>query len=978
MNLKKIEAYGFKSFSDKLEMEFEHEVTGVVGPNGCGKSNVVDAIRWVLGEQSAKALRGKSMQDLIFNGTEKRKSMSYCEVSMFLDNKSRLFPIDMDDISVSRKLYRSNESEYYLNKNLVRLKDITDLLQDAGLGREGYSIIGQGRMDAILNAKPDERRAIFEEALGISKFRSRKVDTERKLAKTRDNMARLYDIISELERQLNPLKKQAADATKYLALQKDLRYHEINTYIYSYDNASDRKNAVKEVISDVEGKLATATESYNEAFEKYEKLFGQMTDIDSLISGLRNQQLQLSIKLERQTGEARLLNEKVNNLRNNNSASEEAIAQLRDAIEQNKRKSEDTSITLQSQRLELEVLSRTATSLNDKFYDCSNKLVGYNEQLERAQKQVMSILDQLSTQKSQLASLTSERGSCNNRINNIDRDVNEIDSRIKAMASEQGKDIVALLESNIDKITAEKMANDVDKYLSNINGILSRVYLDEQLKSKVSSMIGDLSEKSKKQLRAESSFEQENWQQNLILLSALSERFSKYGAIYDNQMVNKNKLLAERESLETKLKAIEGNIKVLNETIDYLNEKRESASDQVYEYQQSYNEVKGEKEAVQEEITTNKLKIAGLNSNISSNDAIINSCKQGIVRINGDIATRAHQIEQNKLIIEQLYEQIAKCGGNSEDTELLNAINERLSNAGTLKGDLQKQFTEADRDRQFYSAEVAQLTERKTKEEYNLMRIDDDINALQERILTEYEVTYSSAMREKDENYDFEQGKDAIVKLRTSIARLGYININAVADYEETQKRYDDINGQMDDMKKAEADLTNILKELTREIVIRFNDGFEIINLNFGQVFKELFAGGHARLTIDKDEEKSELEYGIEIEAQPPGKKLQNISLLSGGERTLTAAAVLFAILKLRPMPFCVLDEIEAALDDANAERIANYIKKFSCDTQFIVITHKKPTMEACDVLYGVTMEEKGVSKVVSVQLTDAVESAAS
>lgn len=976
MNLKKIEVYGFKSFSDKLSMEFDYPVTGVVGPNGCGKSNVVDAIRWVLGEQSSKALRGKNMQDLIFSGTEQRKSMSYCEVALFIDNKNRVFPVDMEEVVISRKLYRSNESEYYVNKKPVRLKDVSDLLRDAGLGREGYSIVGQGRMDAILNARPEDRRAIFEEALGISKFRVRKTETERKLEKTRENMSQLYIVLSELERQLNPLKKQAADAEKYLAYSGQLKYHEINSYIYSYDSASEKKEQVKEVIGGLKTRAAAVNEKYSVAREKYDNLFLEINNIDALTADYRKQQLKLSVEIERQAGEKKVLHERVRYLENANEDYQKQIESAESLIERMKKNIEEATAAQQAKRSEHETVAQELTQFNENIIGLSDTLIAFQDKVDRAQKQAMAVLGELGNQKSLASALTSEKNTHSARLARICRDIDEVNDKIRRLSEEQSREIDELIEGNYAKISAEKLAGDVEGYLSAIKALLPRVVLSDETQAKVTGLLTEVGQKAITELRQSKSFEHQNWQQNLILMSALKERFGKYAALHDAQRQQMGKLTAEKTQLEKRLGEIETSLCAISAKIDELNQKKEDAAQYTSEYQKQYNEVKTQKDKAQDEITAAKLKLANLMSNILSGDSQLNGYRQTINRTGGEISQKTEQIRRNKINIEQLNGQIAASGQNAADAELLEKITQKLSETDKLKSDLQAEFSDADRERLYHSGELQRLNEALNKEEYNLLRIDDDLTALQKKIFDDYGHTYSSAMELKDPAYDTAKSEAEIGRLRAHISRLGYVNPNAVEEYGQTKARYDEIISQLDDLKKAEADLLTVLKDVTREIIVRFNDGFEIISHNFGIVFKELFAGGHARMSIDREEGKDELDFGVEIEAQPPGKRLQNISLLSGGERTLTAAAILFAILKLRPMPFCVLDEIEAALDDANAQRIAGYLKKFSAETQFIVITHKKPTMEACDVLYGVTMEEKGVSKMVSVQLTEAVKEA--
>lgn len=976
MNLKKIEVYGFKSFSDKLSMRFDFPVTGVVGPNGCGKSNVVDVVRWVLGEQSAKALRGKTMQDLIFSGTEQRKSMSYCEAALFLDNKERIFSIDMDEVVISRKLYRNNESEYYINKNLARLKDVTDLLRDAGLGREGYAIVGQGRMDSVLNARPEDRRAIFEEALGISRFRARKVETERKIEKTRENMSSLYIILTELEKRVGPLKKQAADAVKYLQLAEQLKYHEINTYIYTYDNASERKEKLKQAIAELEENIERISGKYTEARAKYQELYAQMNNADAVMKAYRDKQLELSVEIERKAGESKLLRERARYLENANAEYQKQIADAESLTARMKKNIEETNTLQEAKRGEHESIAKSLAEMTENAVGFSDRLIALQDRVEQAQKQVVDILNKLSAQKSLSSALISEKNTLSARLERVNRDIEEVNGKIRRLSDEQSRDIDGLIEGNYAAVSADKLAADVEGYAAAIKNLLPRVVLSDETQSKVLGLLDTVGRRALTELRQAKNFEHQNWQQNLILMSALKERFGKYAALHDAERHTMSRLVAEKAQLENRLGEIEFSLQDIAGKIEELNEKREEAGKYSAENQKQYNEIKTQKDKAQEEITSTKLKMANLMSNITAGENLLNGYRQTVNRASSEITQKTAQIGRNKETLEALIAQIESAGDEKPDSGLLEEIKRKLSETDKIKSGLQEAYAEADREMQGHSAELAKHNEWKTREEFNLLRIDDDLAALQQKILDDYGHTYSSAMQLKDDNYDAEKTKEEVSRIRAQIGKFGFINPNAVAEYDETLSRYNDINAQIDDLKKAEADLLNALKEVTREIIVRFNDGFEIISHNFGLVFKELFAGGHARMTIDREEGRDELDYGVEIEAQPPGKRLQNISLLSGGERTLTAAAILFAILKLRPMPFCVLDEIEAALDDANAQRIAQYLKKFSGETQFLVVTHKKPTMEACDVLYGVTMEEKGVSKIVSVQLTDAIKDA--
>lgn len=1187
MNLKKIEVYGFKSFADKLEMKFDKPITAIVGPNGCGKSNVSDAIRWVLGEQSARILRGKSMQDLIFSGTERRKSMSYCEASLVFDNTNRIFPLEMDEVVISRKLYRSGESEYLLNRQSSRLKDIADLLRDAGLGREGYSIVGQGRMDAILNAKPDDRRAIFEEALGISKFRVRKVETERKLEKNKDNMSRLFDIMTELERQLGPLKKNSENAKKYLQLAEELKYHEINAYIYGYDNASVNKNKIYEKIKGIEEELNLAELKLNEANADYERLLEELSSLDMEKEQLSRRELEISVQLERQSGDNKLLAERANHFRNSCSEIEYALDANETKAQRLREEIADTERELKEKKKAHDALTGQLAELNRQYALVTEKINTNQNFVQSGQDKLVGFLGGLADVKSEAASLSAEKLTALARLeeialtekklteklasagdaekeysrqyellcekrNGLDTDIDEaaacvkdfdtklfelnkrigklnedktvmqarknmldsltenfegyinsvkrllkdaqhnaaLSSKIEGVVAnlikvpsnletaveaalgsalqnvvtqneENAKFLIKYLKDNrygritflpITSVKRRRLDNDAilgekgclgvadtlvgfDKKYSNvISGLLGSTVIVENIDTAVSlarkygythrlvTLDGDMivpsgsisggskraesvnllgNERELKELESKISQVTQEKNQNEALkkelsdkrdaladaladlrqqktetaveIAKLEEKLSKSGSFTLSEREQLHELNEERDRLKARIAEIVEKSALLEQSIKQLSDTKEDMAENVNKSQTEYRQLKEKYDALHEEITSTKLKVNSVATNMQQDGKTINTDRLALEEIASDNTEKRKLLETYKLNISDIEKQLRESADNSVDIGELEEIRSQLKGIDGRKADVNRSFGKADEMRKFFTEQVHKLDSNKQQEEFNIALIDSDLEQLQKRIEEAYDVTYSGALRYKDENYDLESSKENITSLRNKIARLGPVSVNSIEDCLETQGRYDEIAAQMEDLKTAENDLNQILQELTHEMVVRFNDGFEIINRNFGLVFKELFAGGHARLTIEQDENKSSLDYGIEIEAQPPGKKLQNISLLSGGERNLTAAAILFAILKLRPMPFCVLDEIEAPLDDANAERIASYLRKFSLETQFLVITHKKPTMESADVLYGVTMEEKGVSKMVSVELTEAI-----
>ncbi len=1188
--LKKIEVYGFKSFADKLELKFDQPITGIVGPNGCGKSNVSDSIRWVLGEQSTKNLRGKSMQDLIFNGTDTRKSMSYCEVSLFIDNTTRIFPIQMDEIIISRKLYRNNESEYLLNRNTVRLKDILDLLRSVGLGKEGYSIVGQGRMDAILNARPEDRRAIFEEALGISRFRIKKVETERKLEKTRINMDSLNILSKELERQIEPLRKQSVTAKKYLELYEQLRYNEINAYIYGYDNASQDKENAKKKVQGLKEEYALKETQYAEINELYDELFHKLNGIDSSMAALRDRQVTLAVDLQKQVGDKNLVRERIKNCerdilsneRQSASFTEEKI-RLENSVTENtallgKRREEHTS-------LENEILR-----LNDKYSEICARTEKISGETENARRKLEETLRSLSDLNGKRAAFQAETETLNNRLGEIAEKEKEISQRLTELEGEEGNlleryEQAKKLRDELQKRAAEHkkevkqleyaqfeaakklqerqqayagekggidllrdFADNYKGYQSSVQNLMQDAQRNRELSSRICGTVANL-------LRVETRYQTAveaalgNRLQNIVTeneedtkyvinylhenvygratflpVSSMKPHFverpevlkekgilgiardlvsfdAHYKSVFDSLLggiiiadtfdnavaisrkykyvhrivtlsgdkisndgsfeggskrVSNGNLLSYETQLEERMKKLAE----LKSALDTAESEKHSADARLQETRSEFNRITEQlndvnisiatdrekietsntlnnsdkknilglssekeriarrleeiavadaqcdkklkeltsseklleekinrfrdalqaesaaKDSMQELLSGKRYRLAVLKSNIDASEKEINAANTEIVSLERKIESASAYCEQVRKAIDGLYEVLNKSAEDSQAQSEMAEVLEQIKSVDTLKAELNAEFQRTGEERMRLSNELENLRGVTDKEEYILNKIDDDLQELQQRVAEAYGITYSAAMQFKDENFDKEGAKNRISELKAAVQKLGYVNVNAINELTEIEERYGGIGSQLEDLRKAQEDLDSILKELTGEIETRFEEGMSQINENFKTVFRELFNGGNARLYIDKDETKAPLDQGVEIEAQPPGKRLQNISLLSGGERTMTAAAILFSILKFQPMPFCVLDEIEAALDDANAERIAKYLRKFSASTQFIVITHKKPTMENADVLYGVTMEEKGVSKIVSVKLTEAIRQA--
>lgn len=1199
MNFKRIEIVGFKSFADKTVIDFDGGITAIVGPNGCGKSNVADSIRWVLGEQSSKLLRGSNMQDVIFAGTENRKSLSYAEVTMVLDNSDRTLNIDYNEVALTRKLYRSGESEYLINNTPCRLKDIIDVLHDSGMGRDGYSIIGQGKVDEIVNSKPENRRVIFEEAAGIAKFKAKKIEASRKLERTRENLNRLRDILSEIERQLTPLKHQAENAKKYLILKETLKKAEINNYIYQYDNASANKEEIEIRIKGIEEEMDLRNHDLEVVVKNYNESFDKMNNIDKDINALYQKMIDLKVNLEKSSTEIQVFNEKLNAI---NQDKERISIELRNYNENltNYKTNLENKLFRKQQNIErIEKLNNESEVVRSKYLSIVDELTKSEDLSEQNQKDMFNALDKLSDYKAERSKLATEKELLNEKLNtlninvdtqkqkvldlakqinvsqicieNLNKEKNSVKEKVSFNLSKYNENIlksrnleeqllvlhnsIATLESrkkllidlekdyegfnntvkNILKQSEtnialkqkfvgvvanliqvpekyetaiemalgnayqnivtenENNANDIinflkqnnlgratflpitslkarridDKYLSKLNingcfGIASKlIKFDEKVRNIFESLLGatvivndmplaislakecnfsfkivtldgdiinpagSISGGSKKNSVSNllgRAREIEEIDKNLTKLSVDLQQSSKLKDIltnsneeYQNSIKDLNNslhnfeldiateneklttLISKQNDENTSLNNYKAEINTTNTTLIELDSKlieldaiiksvdtnRTNTTNSINQTQMQFSNLKQERDNYNEKITQIKVEIAQISSeNLSL-------CEEED-RINNEIENVTLKIQESEDNLNKLLKQeesvnlkIESSKNNENYKKIEKQIEEvknKLSGLDEYKANLQLKIKELEEDRVNFTTMLTKLQNKKANEELNYAKIDTELENMQERVWDEYELTYSSALEYKIENYDLTNGMIEANKTKREIDKLGYVNVNAIEESVALDERYTTLTEQVEDLTKAEEDTSKVIRELNSEMVNRFTTEFEKINNNFKRVFKELFGGGRAELILVKPEpdENSEgskvcdiLEAGVDIVAEPPGKSLKHLTLLSGGEKALTAIAILFAILKLKPMPFCLLDEIEAALDDANVGRFAKYLKRFSDETQFIVITHRKPTMELADRLYGVTMQEKGVSKIVSVKLSE-------
>ncbi len=1190
MNFEKVEIYGFKSFADKAEIKFGDGITGIVGPNGCGKSNVADAIRWVLGEQSAKSLRGSSMQDVIFSGTQGRKSLSYCEVSLYFDNSSRMFSIDYNEVIITRKLFRSGESEYYINKQPARLRDIVELLHECGIGKEGYTIIGQGKVEEIMSAKPEDRRMIFEEATGIAKFKTRKNESERKLERTHDNLIRYVDILTEIENQLAPLEKQAEKAKLFNELSAELKHHELNTYIAKVDGVESAKGKINVRIQGLDEESALRSSELTTAQKEYDKIFLDISDADTRLRKLNDELLEKRVGMERAVGEKQLYEQKISYLNsqierakgeiaNNEKLIEDCKAQFSSDIEQiADAKEKLRSLSEQAEKLSKRLLSVTEKiALGEELADANRrKIIQSIESLSNIKLNTgtMSIeknnlivkLDEL-TQKLDKLSVKrdgqfNDKESADNAINELDRAVYDLKNQIEDKENEvrdcneqvaKTDNAIYSLNSVITTLVAKdnfykSLKDNYDGYAPAVKNLLTKSRNNAELKKRIKGVVAELIKSDKKyDLALETALaaaaqnvvtantEDARFlieylkanklgritflpitsvkprEQSIQITSALNEKGAmgvanelvSYDAQFENVISNllgntlivdtlenatriankyhfafkmvtldgdvfttqgamtggsrrndtvgllssdrkiednavelskkreemdkikaqkvefeqrrdksldelsllndmyngkRQQLVVEREKQAMAERAlievgreIEATTDLIEDVkeriakidLDYqtvssgskkAEEESKSAKMSADKHQQEYDALRRERDTLAEQSTSNQVEITQLRAQIESLSSNSERLKNMITEAENSNVKLNESNENAAQIIEELRRDEEKVVLSKEEQEYVNSIREKIESIEEYKADLRARLNENDERKQALQTALTELSDKKHLEEIALAKIDSDLEYLGQSIWEDYQETYETAQKVRENGYDATHGEAEIGRLRRKRSSLGAINATAIDDFKALKERYEEMTTQKEDLEKAEADLKEAISKIKGEMLEQFDKGFATINENFQRIFRELFGGGRAMLQMDYTGVEDRLEAGVEIVAEPPGKKLQKLSLLSGGEKALTAIAILFSILRLRPMPFCVLDEIEAALDEANVDRFARYLKKFSQETQFIVITHRKPTMELADALFGVTMQEKGVSKMVSVKLADVAE----
>ncbi|MBS4193954.1 chromosome segregation protein SMC [Lederbergia citri] len=1179
MYLKQLDIIGFKSFAEKVTIEFVPGVTAVVGPNGSGKSNITDAIRWVLGEQSAKSLRGGKMEDIIFAGSDSRKPLNFAEVALTLNNEDEALPIDYNEVCVARRVFRSGDSEYLLNGQNCRLKDIIDLFMDSGLGKEAFSIISQGKVEEILNSKPEDRRTIFEEAAGVLKYKTRKKKAEVKLQETSDNLNRVNDILHELESQIEPLKIQASIAKDYLEKKKELENHEVALTVHEIGVLHENWEASKQELNKLIGQEAELSNNIQANETKLESERSKLSKYDETIANLQSELLTSTKDLEKLEGRREVLKERKRNASQNTeqlkkniddailkvnqitekrnttkaevSLKETEVQNLQKDLEEKRKQLnqldgtiEDTIESLKSDYIE--VLNEQASAKNEMQYleqqlnqqiARSNRLDGENEkfieershiasQLSNKMEEVQLLeteiakqLDQFNEAKKNIESLKEHLDKQTSMLNQANQFIQKAQSRKEALEEmeddytgffqgvkevlrakdntlqgiegaileliqvpkEYAKAIEIALGGSMQNIVVktEKDAREAIQFLKRkqfgratflplntikeksiqpsqeaivaahpsfigiasnlvkfqsdhapaINSLLGNIIISRDLaganqmakllhhryrivsldgdvvnpggsmtggasKQSTSSLLGRKSEledlKHKlEEMKEKTAVLQESWdkarksltdEENLLesirskgeeLRIKQREAESALVQIEINKKNVDDRLAVydlETSELKTEKNKINERINALSEIISTCEDKIQSLNDRIERLTAQRNNERLSKDSLAKEITDLSSLLAVAREQLSSSRNAFHSLNQELTEL---------ETQKNALVDDLQWLENEMTGHHSTEDELVEetektkiekeATEQKLSEQREERLQLQISIEQSDAELKELKRIYSGINVMLKNEEVKSNRLDVELDNLLNKLREEYELSYEGAKEKYSLSLPVEETRTKVKLIKIEISELGTVNMGAIEEYDRVYERYHFLQEQQSDLTNAKDQLFQVMDEMDSEMEKRFSMTFFDIQSEFEGVFKALFGGGRAELTLTNPDDM--LNTGVDIVAQPPGKKLQNLSLLSGGERSLTAIALLFSILKIRPVPFCILDEVEAALDEANVQRFSHYLNEFSKETQFIVITHRQGTMQGADVLYGVTMQESGVSKIVSVKL---------
>ena len=979
MYLKEIVATGFKSFADKIDIKLDDKTTCIVGPNGSGKSNVVDAVRWVLGEQSVKSLRGEgSMSEVIFSGSKSRNPLNVASVELIFDNSDHFLTVPYTEISIKRRVYRSGENEYYLNNEKCRLKDISNLLMDSGMGKESFNIISQGEVDRILSNSAADRRVIIEEAAGILKYKKRKEEALRKLDRTHSNIDRVNDIISELEVQVEPLKNQSEKAKEYLENKKGLDKYEVALLAYDIENFNSILEQEKEKKEKIDKEIVTISNETSKNDVAFLEENNRLEKLELERTTLNRELLQVTQEVERINGEKNLLKERSKTTKEENELKEE----IRTLLE--KKSKLEGSISLIEEDINQIVISSKQKE---------------DEQVELDKK--------VQTEKQRKVMLT-------NDYSKHDQDIISIKHKIENLKREieQGADMPNSVRSILKATTLTGIHNTIgniisidDKYTKALNIAISSnknfiITSDEDSAKKAINYLKDnhlgratffpLSIIKERYVDYETLNTLKSSNDFIGVLSDLLSYDKKYKSIIENQLGQV--LLSPDIDAATRLsRLINNRYKIVTLDGDVVNVGGSMSggsmnqTKSVVVIKQELKHTEDKLKLLEQELEEIKLELAELNKVIAKLEETAFDLSKEKVTLKEHFESKNNELRDLKETLEQTtkeWEQLELMSNNSlsdKEQELIKLFHEKSSEKekiqiriNTLSKDidiLKMKLEEQQAQDKLKNSNLRNLEKTSRDLEININRLDVKLDSMLETLNSEYEMTFERAKNEYVLDIEPEEARIKVNTYRANIKRIGMVNLDAIEEYERVNTRYEFLSSQKEDLLKAEDTLLEIMNEMDDVMKEEFSHTFEKVRQEFQQVFKELFSGGTADLKLTDPSDM--LTTGVDIIASPPGKKLTTISLLSGGEKTLTAISLLFAILNVRTVPFCLFDEVEAALDEANVSQFGKYLDHYKNKTQFLIITHKKKTMEYANTLYGITMQESGVSKLVSVKLTD-------
>lgn len=999
MYLKALEIQGFKSFADKTRLTFEKNITAIVGPNGSGKSNISDAVMWVMGEQRTKSLRGSKMEDVIFGGTAKRSPLGFAQVSLILDNSARIFDIDSSEVTLTRRYYRSGESEYFINRESVRLKDINNLLMDTGLGRDGYSIIGQGRIAEIVSNKSTDRREVFEEAAGISRYRYRKEEAERKLDKTEENLLRINDKIDELEMQVGPLREQSRVAKRYLALRDELKILEVSAWMETLDRLHAQADAVNQEYAQAKANLERAKGELESLYASSGSITERMHRKDVEIEQARERLSAAEAKASECESAAAVLRANAESSRRSMERMQSDIAEQESRAAEIRARMDEGARRIAEIKARLETLYAENTKNGNVLDGCRMKIKSREDALAAVSDKATKLAVDARSMDSRINMLTemekdfdgfsravktvmreSARGSIrgvHGPVANLVKADDECALAIETALGAAAQNIV--IDTQNDGRSAIEMLKRMDAGRATflpIDTIRGSVMTDAPVRDP--GFVGvafDL-------VKFDESYRQifANLLGRTVVAETLADavRISKANGnrlrivTLDGQLINAGGSMTGGSSAKgSGILSRANELETLKKKRVKLAESEKSCAAELERAKTNLASVRYQYDMALEEQSSLRSDISSLEAENRATAASGEQLRLLLDGISGDSETRKNAVSAAERQIESFNARIAeKEAERGTFAAEIKSIKDEISRIGLSKLELEGKRTKAEKDAQQRNAEINELERLTARIEQKKLASDMEEKQIMDKLWDNYELGHTAANAIRQPVQNIQKANRAIAELRKEISSLGTPNIGAIDEYERVNSRYEFLAGQRDDVEKAKTELVDIIRDITAEMKAVFVERFNEIDESFRQTFLELFGGGKAALVLE--DEKDVLNCGIDIKVQPPGKAVSTISLLSGGEMAFVAIALYFAILKVRPTPFCVMDEIEAALDEANVERFAAYMRRMSDRTQFLVITHRRGTMEEADMLYGVTMQEKGVSTVIELDLENA------